>query len=223
MAASKVRETLAVAARGRRGHEPWVFYPWEGRWRWWSFERGWTEVERWRAALEDGEHMPPGTAPPPESSPQALCYHVAAAGREDALPPLAIFDMLLEPRSKTREIVVVTPPAGDAAVPIDGLARLWLDWCCANLAVLVLEPSRKALVGSVLWSRPTALLVDSAQERALAAEVWDRSRGRDRRAAALVDRLRVLLVAEAEGETGDSARPADRWRAWGVERRLVRR
>ena len=217
------REALAVAARSRRGHEPWVFYPREGRWRWWSFDRGWTEVERWRAALAGGEHTPIETAPPPESSPQALCYHLAAARPENAGPSLAIFDRLLAPRPEAREIVVVTPPADDAPAPTDGLARLWLEWCCANLAVLVLEPSRNALVGSVLWCRPTTLLVDAAQERALAEAVWDRSRGRERKAAALVDRLRILLVAGVEGEAGGSAGPADRWRAWGVERRLVRR
>ena len=247
MAAS---QALAAAARGRRGHEPWLFYPRDGRWRWWSFERAWTEVERWRAVLERGEGPAADAAPPPESSPEALCHYLAASACEpgrfgESGAALASFDRLLAcdargargardkcrcagllagiRRISTREIVVVTPPA-EAAAPAsaDRLARLWLDWCCANLAVLALEPRRRALVGSVLWCRPTAVLLDADQERALHAAVTERSGGRDRRAAGLLDRLRVLLVAADDGDfqAPDSPPPAD-WRRWGVERRAV--
>ncbi|MDE2923774.1 MAG: hypothetical protein OYL92_07170 [Acidobacteriota bacterium] len=219
MAASQAREALAAAARSRRGHEPWLFYPRDGRWRWWSFERGWTEVERWRAVLERGEGPAAGDIPAPESSPEALCFHVAASAGDSA-EAIAAFDCLLARDAPAREIVVVTPPTEPAA-PADRVARLWLDWCCANLAVLALEPSRRALVGSVLWCRPTTLLVDVEQERSLAAAVGERSRGRDRRAAGLLDRLRLLLVAADEGDDGEVRPPAASWRAWGVERRLV--
>ena len=218
MAASQALEALAMAARSSRGHEPWVFYPQDGRWRWWSFQRGWTEVERWRAALEHGERPSVDQVPAPQSSPQALCCHLAAAPAETAAA--AVFDELVAPRAPAREIVVVTPPAAPADV--DRLAGPWLHWCCANLAVLVLEPSREALVGSVLWCRPTVLLAGVAQERALAAAVRERSRDRGRRAAALLDRLRVLLVAAGDSESlGEAPEPAAFWRAWGVERRLV--
>ena len=158
-------------------------------------------------------------APAPESSPQALCHFVAAERDPDA--GIAAFDALLTPRPAKREIVVVAPPEAHTPQPAAGLARLWLEWCCARLAVLVLEPSPEALAGSVLWCRPTALLSTSAQERALAAMVWERSRGRERRAAALLDRLRVLLVAE-EGATDPSAGPpVAPWELWEVKRRLV--
>lgn len=260
-----------MAARSDRGHEPWVFYPQDGRWRWWSFRRGWREVERWQAAIARGEGPAEGAAPAPQSSPQALCCHLAApatgpAGGFDGLPAsrggsegrdhvldvaAGGFDGLLAPWRRptrgrrrgsgrpAREIVVVAPPAGAspaaAASPTDAdrLAVSWLHWCCANLAVLVLEPSREALVGSVLWCRPTVLLVGPEQERALAAAVRERSRGRVRRAAALLDRLRVLLVfaenrgdcrdrVARSGETANEApEPAAPWRSWGVERRLV--
>ena len=220
MAASQAREALAAAASSRRGHEPWLFYPRDGHWRWWSFERGWTEVERWRAVLERGEGPAGGAIPAPESSPEALCFHVAASAC-DSGEAITAFDRLLARGAPAREIVVVTPPA-EAAAPADRLARLWLDWCCANLAVLALEPSRRALVGSVLWCRPTTLLVDGEQERSLAAAVVERSGGRDRRAARLVDRLRLLLVAADDGDDDGTAPPPEaRWRAWGVERRVV--
>ncbi|MYA06899.1 MAG: hypothetical protein F4060_15465 [Holophagales bacterium] len=218
MAASQAREALAAAAGSRRGHEPWLFYPRDGHWRWWSFARGWTEVERWRAVLERGEGPAGGAIPAPESSPEALCFHVAASTEA-----IAAFDRLLALDLSAREIVVVTPPAGaEAAAPAARLARLWLDWCCANLAVLALEPSRQALVGSVLWCRPTTMLVDAEQERSLAAAVVERSCGRDRRAAGLLDRLRLLLVAAGDGDDDGEVRPPPaRWRAWGVERRVV--
>lgn len=224
MAASQARETLAAVARSRRGHEPWLFYPRDGRWRWWSFERAWTEVERWRAVLERGEGPAAGAVPAPESSPEALCFHVAASAG-DSGEAIAAFDRLLARDAPAREIVVVVPPAEvTAPTPADLLARLWLDWCCANLAVLALEPSRRALVGSVLWCRPTTLLVDAEQERSLAAAVAERSRGRDRRAAGLLDRLRLLLVAADDGDDdGEITPPEARWRAWGVERRVVGR
>lgn len=219
---------LAAAARSRRGHEPWLFYPRDGRWRWWSFERAWTEVERWRAVLERGEGPATGAVPAPESSPEALCFHVAASAGDfgeggDAREARATFDWLLARAAPAREIVVVTPPAeAPARTSTDRLARLWLDWCCANLAVLALEPSRRALVGSVLWCRPTTMLVDAEQERSLAAAVTERSGGRDRRAAGLLDRLRLLLVVADDGEDdGEVGPPATRWRAWGVERRVV--
>ena len=218
MAASQALEALAMAARSSRGHEPWVFYPQDGRWRWWSFQRGWTEVERWRAALEHGERPSVDQVPAPQSSPQALCCHLAAAAAETVAA--GGFDGLLAPRPPSREIVVVSPPAASAEV--DRLAVPWLHWCCVNLAVLVLEPSREALVGSVLWCRPTVLLAGVGQERALAAAVRERSRDRDRRAAALLDRLRVLLVMAGDSESlGEAPEPAAFWRAWGVERRLV--
>ncbi len=220
MAASQALEALAMAARSSRGHEPWVFYPQDGRWRWWSFQRGWNEVERWRAALEHGERPSADQVPAPQSSPQALCCHLAAAPAETVAA--AVFDGLLAPRPPAREIVVVTPPAAPAPAEVDRLTVPWLHWCCANLAVLVLEPSREALVGSVLWCRPTVLLAGVAQERALAAAVRERSRDRERRAAALLDRLRVLLVAEEDPEdAGEAPDTAALWRAWGVERRLV--
>lgn len=228
MAASQAREALAAAARSRRGHEPWLFYPRDGRWRWWSFERAWTEVERWRALLERGEGPAAGSAPAPESSPEALCCYLAASAG-DSGEAIAAFDRLLARDARdvsSREIVVVTPPAeAEAPTPADRLARLWLDWCCANLAVLALEPSRRALAGSVLWCRPTAILVDKEQERLLAAAVVERSGGRDRRAAALLDRLRLLLVAEADRDDDrddvGAVTPPARWQAWGVERRAV--
>ncbi|MXX73852.1 MAG: hypothetical protein F4210_08460 [Holophagales bacterium] len=224
MAASQAREALAAAARSRRGHEPWLFYPRDGRWRWWSFERGWTEVERWRAVLERDEGPAAGDVPAPESSPEALCFHVAASAGDSA-DAIVVFDRLLARGALAREIVVVTPPArAEAATPTpaDRLARLWLDWCCAHLAVLALEPSRRALAGSVLWCRPTTLLVDAEQERSLAAAVVERSGGRDRKAAGLLDRLRLLLVAAAGGDDeGEVTPPEARWRAWGVERRVV--
>lgn len=213
---------IAAAARSRRGHEPWLFYPRDGHWRWWSFERGWKEVERWRALLERGEGPASGAIPAPESSPEALCFHVAASDG-DSGEAIAAFDRLLARDASVREIVVVTPLA-EAAPPARAarIARLWLDWCCSNLAVLALEPSRRALVGSVLWCRPTTLLVDVEQERSLAAAVVERSRGRDRRAAGLLDRLRLLLVAAGDGDDdGEVARLEARWRAWGVERRVV--
>ncbi len=242
---------LKAAARSRRGHEPWVFYPREGRWRWWSFERGWTEIERWRAVLERGEGPAAGAAPPPESSPEALCCCLAGSAGESGdeyRGAFAAFDRLLAGGGSARELVVVAPPEAAAApapalpdrlaeqapgtrqgmpvpvaAPANRLARLWLEWCCANLAVLALEPKRRALVGSVLWCRPTALLLDAGQERALAAAVTDRSGGRNRRAAGLLDRLRVLMVApEAGDEAGEVPPPAADWRAWGVERRGVR-
>ncbi len=219
MAAS---QALAAAARSRRGHEPWLFYPRDGRWRWWSFERAWTEVQRWRAVLERGEGPADGAEPAPESSPEALCFHVAASAG-DSGEAIAAFDRLLARDARdvsSREIVVVTPPA-EAPTPADRLARLWLDWCCANLAVLALEPSRRALAGSVLWCRPTTILVDTEQERLLAAAVAERSGGRDRRAAALLDRLRLLLVAEADPDDAGAVAPPARWQAWGVERRAV--
>ncbi len=225
MAASQAREALAAAAGGRSGHEPWLFYPRDGRWRWWSFKRGWTEVERWQAVLARGEGPAVDTAPAPETSPEALCHYLAASA---GLPraPTACFDRLLAPPGGSREIVVVAPPAAAAnPAPTDRLARSWLDWCCAHLAVLALEPSRPALVGSVLWCRPTALLVDAEQERALAEAVAARSSGRVRRAAGLLDRLRVLLVAAADLDAAvEHPAPAAsgcEWRAWGVERRLV--
>ena len=252
--ASQAREAIAAAARSRRGHEPWVFYPREGRWRWWSFERGWIEIERWRAVLERGEGPAVGAAPPPESSPEALCCYLAGSAGESGdeyRGAFAAFDRLLAGGGSARELVVVVPPEDaelgtpvpspaaepgapasspaaaargrkDAAAPApaDRLARLWLEWCCANLAVLALEPKRRALVGSVLWCRPTALLLDAGQERALTAAVTDRSGGRDRRAAGLLDRLRVLMVApEAGVAAGEAPPPAADWRAWGVERR----
>ena len=241
MAASQARKALAAVARSRRGHEPWLFYPRDGRWRWWSFERGWAEVERWRAVLERGEGPAAGAAPPPESSPEALCCRLAASAGESR-EALAAFDPPLARGSPAREIVVVAPPREsapgapapapaaaegrrkDAAAPApaDRLARLWLEWCCANLAVLALEPRRRALVGSVLWCRPTAMLVDAGQERALAAAVAERSGGRDRRAAGLLDRLRVLLVAAEAGDAaGEVPPPPADWRAWGVERLAV--
>lgn len=222
MAASQAREAVAAAARSRRGHEPWLFYPRDGHWRWWSFERGWTEVERWRAVLERGEGPAAGAIPAPESSPEALCFHVAASTGESG-EAIAAFDRLLARDAPAREIAVVTPPVeAPAPSPADRLARLWLDWCCANLAVLALEPSRAALVGSVLWCRPTAMLVDAEQERSLAAAVVERSGGRDRRATGLVDRLRLLLVAADDGDDDDAVAPPEaRWRAWGVERRVV--
>ena len=222
MAASQAREALAAAARSRRGHEPWLFYPRDGHWRWWSFERGWTEVERWRAVLERGEGPAADDIPAPESSPEALCFHVAASAG-DSTEAVAAFDRLLARDTSEREIVVVTPPArAEAATPTDRLARLWLDWCCVNLAVLALEPSRRALVGSVLWCRPTTLLVDAEQERSLAAAVTERSGGRDRKAAGLLDRLRLLLVAADGGDDDREVTPPEaRWRAWGVERRVV--
>jgi hypothetical protein len=212
-------------ARSRRGHEPWLFYPRDGRWRWWSFERGWTEVERWLAVLERGEAPAAGAVPAPESSPEALCFHVAASVGESGAA-FAGFDRLLAREARgdsTREIVVVTPPAGAAApTPADRLARSWLDWCCSNLAVLALEPSRRALAGSVLWCRPTTMFVDAEQERSLAAAVVERSGGRDRRAARLLERLRLLLVAEDDpDDAGAAPPPAARWRAWGVERLAV--
>ena len=221
MAASQAREALAAAARSRRGHEPWLFYPRDGRWRWWSFERGWTEVERWRAVLERGEGPADGAEPAPESSPEALCFHLAASagGSGEAI---AAFDRRLAGEAPAREIVVVTPPANaEAPTPADRLARSWLDWCCANLAVLALEPSRRALAGSALWCRPTALLVDAEQEQALAAAVVERSGGRDRKAAGLVDRLRLLLVAVDDRNDAGAVTPPARWKAWGVERRAV--
>ncbi len=205
-----------MAARSGRGHEPWVFYPQGGRWRWWSFRRGWTEVERWKAALERGGCLSVDQAPAPQSSPQALCCHLAAAPMEGGAA--RVFDGLLAPGRLAREIVVVTPPVAASAAEVDRLAAPWLHWCCANLAVLVLEPSREALVGSVLWCRPTVLLAGREQERSLATAVRERSRDRDRRAAALVDRLRVLLVATGDGEAPESSLL---WRSWGVERRLV--
>lgn len=224
MAASQAREALAAAARSRRGHEPWLFYPRDGHWRWWSFERGWTEVERWRAVLKRGGGPAAGVTPAPESSPEALCFHVAASAGDSA-EAIAAFDRLLARDASAPEIVVVTPPARAEAAPptpADRLGRLWLDWCCANLAVLALEPSRRALVGSVLWCRPTTMLVDAEQERSLAAAVMERSRGRDRRAAGLLDRLRLLLVAVDGGADDGTAPPPEAgWRAWGVERRLV--
>ena len=217
MAAS---QALASAARSRFGHEPWLFYPRAGRWAWWSFERGWAEVERWQAVLERGEGPAAGTVPAPESSPEALCHYLAASTGESRRPA-ASFDRLLAPSAGSREIVVVTPPS-EAPTPADRLARLWLDWCCAHLAVLALEPSRRALAGSVLWCRPTTMLVDAAQERSLAAAVFERSGGRDRRAAGLLDRLRLLLVAEDErDDAGAVTPPAANWRAWNVERRVV--
>ena len=220
MAASQALEALAMAARSSRGHEPWVFYPRDGRWRWWSFRRGWAEVERWRATLRSGERPSVDQIPAPQSSPQALCCHLAAAPAETVAA--AVFDELVAPRPPAREIVVVTPPAAASTAGADRLAVPWLHWCCANLAVLVLEPSREALVGSVLWCRPTVLLAGVAQERALAAAVRERSRDRDRRAAALLDRLRVLLVAAEDSESlGEAPEPAAFWRAWGVERLLV--
>lgn len=228
MAASQAREALAAAARSRRGHEPWLFYPRDGRWRWWSFERGWTEVERWRAVLERGEGPADGAAPAPESSPEALCCHLAASAG-DSREALAAFDRLLACDASPREIVVVTPPAeATAPTSADRLARLWLDWCCVNLAVLALEPSRRALAGSVLWCRPTAMLVNAGRERTLAAAVVERSRGRDRKAAGLLDRLRLLLVAEDHRDDDPDDAPAvtppeASWRAWGVERRAVRK
>ena len=224
MAASQAREALAAAARSRRGHEPWLFYPRDGRWRWWSFERGWTEVERWQAVLERGEGPAGGAIPAPESSPEALCFYVAASAG-DCGEKIAAFDRLLERDASMREIVVVAPPV-ETPAPTSGdrLARLWLDWCCANLAVLALEPSRRALVGSVLWCRPTTMFVDGEQERSLAAAVVERSGGRDRRAARLVDRLRFLLVAgDGRDDAGTAPPPEARWRAWGVERRVVRK
>ena len=228
MAASQAREALAAAARSRRGHEPWLFYPRDGRWRWWSFERAWTEVQRWRAVLERGEGPADGAAPTAESSPEALCCYLAASAG-DSGEGIAAFDRLLARDARdvsSREIVVVTPPAeAEAQTPADRLARLWLDWCCANLAVLALEPSRRALAGSVLWCRPTTILVDTEQERSLAVAVVERSGGRDRKAAGLLDRLRLLLVAEADGDDdpGDAGvvTPPARWQAWGVERRAV--
>ncbi len=224
MAASQAREALAAAVRSRRGHEPWLFYPRDGRWRWWSFERAWTEVERWRALLERGEGPAAGSAPAPESSPEALCCYLAASAGCSG-EAIAAFDRLFARDARdvsSREIVVVTPPAdGEAPTPADRLARLWLDWCCANLAVLALEPSRRALAGSVLWCRPTAILVDTEQERLLTAAVVERSGGRDRRAAGLLDRLRVLLVAEADRDDVGAVTPPARWQAWGVERRAA--
>lgn len=224
MAASQAREALAAAARSRRGHEPWLFYPRDGRWRWWSFERAWTEVERWRALLERGEGPAAESAPAPESSPEALCFRLAASAG-DSGEAIAAFDRLLARDARdvsSREIVVVTPPAdGEAPTPADRLARLWFDWCCANLAVLALEPSRRALAGSVLWCRPTTILVNTEQERLLAAAVVERSGGRDRRAAGLLDRLRLLLVAEADRDDAGAVTPPARWQAWGVERRAV--
>lgn len=213
-------EALAVAARSSRGHEPWVFYPQDGRWRWWSFQRGWTEVERWQAAIKRGERPSVDQVPAPQSSPQALCCHLAVAPTETVA--VAVFDRLLAPRQPAREIVVVSPPAETSPAEVDRLAAPWLYWCCANLAVLVLEPSREALVGSVLWCRPTVLLAGTTEERALAGAVRQRSRDRERRAAALLDRLRVLLVAAEDPEnTGEALEPAAVWRAWGVDRRLV--
>lgn len=222
MAASQARKALAAAAHSRRGHEPWLFYPRDGRWRWWSLERGWTEIERWRAVLEQGEGPAVGAIPAPESSPEALCFHVAASASESG-EAIAAFGRLLARDVPAREIVVVTPPAeAPARNSTDRLARSWLDWCCANLAVLALEPSRQALVGSVLWCRPTTMLVDAEQERSLVAAVMERSGGRDRRAAALLDRLRLLLVAADDGDDdGEVTPPEARWRAWGVERRVV--
>lgn len=209
-----------MAARSDRGHEPWVFYPQDGRWRWWSFRRGWTEVERWQAALERGERPSRDQAPAPQSSPQALCCHLAAA--PPATAAAGLFNGLLAPRPLAREIVVVTPPAAASPTEVDRLAVPWLHWCCANLAVLVLEPSREALVGSVLWCRPTVLLVDSEQERSLATAVVERSGGRDRRAAGLLVRLRLLLVAaDDRHDAGEVTLSAARWRPWGVERREV--
>jgi hypothetical protein len=222
VAASELLEALGIAARGDRGHEPWVFYPQGGRWRWWSFRRGWTEVERWQAALERGDRPSIDEAPAPQSSPQALCCHLAAASA--ATVATGVFDVLLAPRPSAREIVVVTPPAAASPTEVDRLAVPWLHWCCANLAVLVLEPSREALVGSVLWCRPTVLLAGLRQELALAAAVRERSRGRARRASALLDRLRVLLVAAEDRDTaGEAPEPAAFWRSCGVERRLVGR
>ncbi len=221
MAASQTLEALAAAARSRRGHEPWVFYPRDGRWRWWSFARGWADVERWQAAFERGERLSVDQGPAPQSSPQALCCHLAAASAETVSG--GIFDRFLVPRGPAREIVVVTPPPPGPPTGVDRLALPWLHWCCTNLAALVLEPSREAWIGSVLWCRPTVLLAGMAEERALAAAVRERSRDRERRAAALLDRLRVLLVAVEDGESlGEAVEPAAFWRAWGVERRLVR-
>lgn len=215
------RDAIKAAARSRRGHEPWLFYPRDGHWRWWSFERGWTEVECWRAVLERGEGPAAGGIPAPESSPEALCFHVAASAGECG-EAIAAFDRLLARGAPAREIVVVTPPVEAPTAPADRVARSWLDWCCVNLAVLALEPSRRALVGSVLWCRPTTILVDAEQERSLAAAVMERSGGRDRRAAGLLDRLRLLLVATDDGDDAGCVRPPEaRWRAWGVERRVV--
>ncbi len=209
-----------MAARSSRGHEPWLFYPRDGRWRWWSFERGWTEVERWQAAFDRGERLTVDQAPAPQSSPQALCCHLAAAPAETGSD--GVFDRVLAPRGRVREIVVVTPPPPGPPTCVDRLALPWLHWCCTNLAALVLEPSREALIGSVLWCRPTVLLAGMEEERALAVAVRERSRDRERRAAALLDRLRVLLVAVEEQESlGEAVEPAAFWRAWGVERRLV--
>ena len=221
--ASQAREALAAAARSRRGHEPWLFYPRDGRWRWWSFERGWAEVERWRAVLERGEGPAPDAVPAPQSSPEALCFRVASTVDDPGEATNVAFDRLLARDAPAREIVVVTPPANPAVpTPADRLSRLWLDWCCANLAVLALEPSRRALVGSVLWCRPTSMLVNAEQERALAAAVAERSGGRSRKAAGLLDRLRLLLVAAGdEDDPGEPAPAAARWAAWGVERRTV--
>lgn len=209
-----------MAARSSRGHEPWVFYPRDGRWRWWSFARGWTEVERWQAALERGERPSMDRTPAPQSSPQALCCHLATAPAETV--SAGIFDQFLAPREPAREIVVVTPPPAGSPTSVDRLTLPWLHWCCTNLAALVLEPSREALIGSVFWCRPTVLLASMAEESALAAAVRERSRDRDRRAAALLDRLRVLLVVVEDQESpGEAVEPAAFWRAWGVERRLV--
>ena len=218
--ASHALEALTVAA-DRRGHEPWLFFPRDGRWRWWSFESARTEVERWAAALERGEAPGDGAAPSPESSPQALCHHLASSVPDGSgQPGVDAFDRLVGARSAGREVVVVTPAGPGSPQEERDLSRLWLEWCCARLVTLVLEPSPEALAGSVLWCRPTVLLVTAARERALAAAVRDRARGRDRRAAALLDRLRVLLVA-VTGSDGAGADPAACWGAWGVERRAV--
>ena len=213
--ASPMLVALAAAARGRRGHEPWLFFPHDGHWRWWSFARAWTEIERLQAATPpDGIPARHAGAPPAEWSPGGFCRRFATAATAGGAPAddglAGLLDELAGPPAPEREIAVVAPGCASSRI-----VWPWIDWCSVRLTALVLEPSPSALVGSILWCRPTLLLLDSTRERAVADAIAHRSGGSPRRAAALVDRLRLLLV-----ERGPSPAPTD-WQALGVDRRRI--